>query len=399
MYEILESALFENQKIQKERKKKLYTKPALFKTVDEFMKRKQLIGYGGMAINMSLPKDKKFYRDNDVPDYDFFSTKAIPDIIELTDIIAKTYDDIEVKSALNAGTYKIFVNSIPLVDITQIEEDLFKNLKKTSIPVNKIYYAPYNYLRMSMYQELSRPLGDLTRWKKVYERLELLNETHPLMIRRCNVDDHIGRSPHFKKVLSKISSCVLFGDYGMYYYQHLFPEKFRTEQQECVYVLTDETIWDKLKTFTYTKKQYKNKFLNVYEVNIDGKAVLYVFITDSCQSYNIVKAKRSLKIASYDTILSIYYGLSFMDTSINRYKLLSYCYLLTNIKDYNDPIMRRFKMPCIGEQSTFESLRHERDLKYKEYRKTGKHRNLFFKYKPKTSKIIKDLKNKTLKKN
>ena len=82
-----------------------------------------------------------------------------------------------------------------------------------------------------------------------------------------------------------------------------------------------------------------------------------------------------------------------MDTSINRYKILSYCYLLTNIKDYNDPIMRRFRMPCIGEQSTFESLRHERDIKYKEFRKTGKYRNLFFKYKPNTSK------NKTFKKN
>ena len=124
MYELLESALFENQKIQKERKKKLYTKPVLFKTVEEFMKRKELIGYGGMAINMSLPKDKKFYRDNDVPDYDFFSNKAIPDIIELSDILAKT-NDVEVKSALNAGTYKIFVNSIPLVDITQIEQNLF----------------------------------------------------------------------------------------------------------------------------------------------------------------------------------------------------------------------------------------------------------------------------------
>jgi hypothetical protein len=281
------------------------------------------------------------------------------------------------------------VNSIPLVDITQIEDDLFKNLKKTSIPVNKIYYAPYNYLRMSMYQELSRPLGDLTRWKKVYERLELLNTNHPLIIRRCNVDDHNGKSPYFKKILSKLSSCVLFGDYAMYYYQHLFPKRFQTEQQECLYVLSDETVWDKLNGITYTKKQFKNKFLNVYEVMIADKPILYVFITDSCQSYNVIKVKnKKMKIATYDTILSIYYGLSFMDISINKFKILSYCYLLTNITEYKDPIMRRFKMPCIGEQSTFETLRHERDLKYKEYRKTGKYRNLFFKYKPNKPKNV-----------
>jgi hypothetical protein len=383
MYEDLESAIFENQKIQKERKKRLYTKPDLFKIVEEFMKTKELIGYGGMAINMTLPKDKQFYRDNDVPDYDFFSNNAIPDIIELSNIISKKYDVIDVKSALNEGTYKLFVNSIPLVDMTQIEDDLFKNLKKSAIPINKIYYAPYNYLRMSMYQELSRPLGDLTRWKKVYERLELLNTNHPLIVRRCNVDDHNKKSLYFKKVLTKLSSCVLFGDYAMYYYQHLFPKKFQMKQQECLYVLSDESIWDKLNGFTYTKTQFKNKFLNVYEVKFDV-SFLYVFITDSCQSYNVIKVNgKSLKIASYDTILSIYYGLSFMDTSINKFKILSYCYLLSKITDFKDPIMKRFKMPCIGEQSTFESLRHERDLKFKEYRKTGKYRNLFFKYKPK----------------
>ena len=81
MYELLEAALFENQKIQKERKKKLHTKPELFKMVEDFMKRKELIGYGGMAINMSLPKDKKFYRDKEVHEYDFFSNKAIPHLI------------------------------------------------------------------------------------------------------------------------------------------------------------------------------------------------------------------------------------------------------------------------------------------------------------------------------
>jgi len=69
--------------------------------------------------------------------------------------------------------------------------------------------------------------------------------------------------------------------------------------------------------------------------------------------------------------------------SISIYKILSYCYLLTNITNYNDPIMRRFRMPCIGEQSTYESLRHERNLKFKEFKKTGKYRNLFFKYNPK----------------
>ena len=108
--EELQIAINENLKYQKKIKRKNYTKPELFNIINDYISKNGLICYGGMAINMSLPKDKKFYRDNDVPDYDFFSNNAIPDIIELTDIIAKKYHDIEVKSALNAGTYKIFVN-------------------------------------------------------------------------------------------------------------------------------------------------------------------------------------------------------------------------------------------------------------------------------------------------
>jgi hypothetical protein len=155
--------------------------------------------------------------------------------------------------------------------------------------------------------------------------------------------------------------------------------------------LSDDSIWDKLKSIEYTKTQYKNKFLNVYEVKVDNIPMLYVFITDSCQSYNVIQVKsKKMKIATYDTILSIYYGLSFMNIkSINKFKILSYCYLLNNVTG-EDPIMRRFRMPCIGEQSTYESLRLERDKKYKEYRKTGKNRKLFFKYKPKTKKYKKN---------
>lgn len=392
MNEYLEEALIENLKEQKQLRKQKYTRPELFIMIEEFMIKNKLIGYGGMAINALLPIDKQFYSDIDVPDYDFFSPTAEKHAVQLSNKLNNLKLDVEVKSALFEGTYKIFVNAIPIVDITQIDQDLFDNLHKSTVRRHGIYYAPYNYLRMSMYQELSRPMGDLSRWQKVYQRLSLLNETHPLLVRSCNVAETNILSKEeqdlFSNIVEKMKDFVWLGDYAMYYYQSLFPKKYQTPKQNCLYVQVEdiEVVKDKLKGFNYKLVKHANKFITLYQVYFYGKCLLYVILSDSCQSYNIIDGN---KIASYDTILSIYYMLSFMGQikEINVNKLLSYCFLLENIKPQkNDKIMRRFRLPCNGNQKSYEQIRQDRDKKYKIYKRTGKYRHLFFHYKPKTKK-------------
>ena len=71
------------------------------------------------------------------------------------------------KAGVHFGTYKIFVNYIPIADITYLHNTIFNSIKKESIVVNGIMYAPPNFLRMNMYLELSRPNGDVSRWEKV----------------------------------------------------------------------------------------------------------------------------------------------------------------------------------------------------------------------------------------
>ncbi len=393
---MLLSAIKKNEKIQKKHRLKKHTKPELFYNIERFIIDKKLIGYGGMAINTLLPKDKQFYEDIDVPDYDFFSPHAKSDAIHLSNLLAKTYEDIEVKSAVNDGTFKIFVNFIPIVDITQIDESLYNNLLEKSIYNKGIYYAPYNYLRMSMYLELSRPLGDISRWEKVYNRLQLLNHSHPLLLRNCNVEEK--KLPtyfkeKFNELFKKIDDQVLLGNYAMFYYQHLFLKKYQTKQQYSVFILTEEpqTIIKKLNLSQI--KHYKNKFIEFYELSIDNIPAFYVIQTDSCQSYNVID---NLKIASIDTMLSIYYAMSFIDNivGISKNKLLSYCYLLHNIENKGDKnediILKRFNMPCVGTQLTIEDIRQDKNKKYHIYKKTGKFKDLFLRYKPNrfTKKLI-----------
>ena len=46
----------------------------IIEILENFLKKKSLICYGGTAINNILPKESQFYnRDVEIPDYDFFS--------------------------------------------------------------------------------------------------------------------------------------------------------------------------------------------------------------------------------------------------------------------------------------------------------------------------------------
>ena len=156
--------------------------------VEKFIADKKLVCYGGTAINNILPEDAQFYnKDIELPDYDFYSDNALDHAKELADIYYKAgYEDVEAKSGVHHGTYKVFVNFTGIADITQMEPDLFKAISKDAIIKSGIRYAPPDFLRMAMYLELSRPDGDVSRWEKVQKRLTLLNTHYPLKGYQCD---------------------------------------------------------------------------------------------------------------------------------------------------------------------------------------------------------------------
>ncbi len=388
--EQLEEAIQINQLQQKKLKKEILTKPELFLKIEKFIRKKQLIGYGGTAINLALPKEIQFYHPTDIPDYDFFSKDAIRDIKELADLLFPYFPNTEVKPAMFQGTYKLFVNYLPLVDMTQIEEDLFDHLLSSSFQREKIHYVPYNYLRMSMYQELSRPLGDVSRWTKVYQRLELLNQYQPFIIRKCQVKPILDAPKQVvQDMVSRLQNYVILGDYAMYYWQDLFPKQYRYKQSSILFVLSEtiEEIRYALHGMDLRFTYYQNKLIQVYEVHIEGFPILYVILTDACANYNVY---RNRKIASYDTTLHVYFSLSFTTLQhLSKPRLLSYCYLLLQIQE-DHPLMRRFHLPCYGKQTTFEDIRKRRAKLFK------RKQTHFFHYHPKKL-TKKQRKNQTLK--
>ena len=179
---ILKNAIDESEKIQGEKILNNIETKKIIKILEDFLVDTKLICYGGTAINNILPKSVQFYNKSiTIPDYDFFSANALDDAKKLSDLYYKKgYKNIVAKSGMHFGTYKIYVNFIPIADITYLYEPIFKAIQRDSIKISGIYYAPPNFLRMSMFLELSRPFGDVSRWEKVLSRLTLLNKYYPL---------------------------------------------------------------------------------------------------------------------------------------------------------------------------------------------------------------------------
>ena len=111
----------------------------IIRIVEEFLQETKRICYGGTAINNLLPIYEQFYnKEVELPDYDFFSNNPLEHAKELADIYVKEgYEEVEAKAGMHHGTYKVYVNFIPVADITLIDNQLFKSLKNEAIKVPK----------------------------------------------------------------------------------------------------------------------------------------------------------------------------------------------------------------------------------------------------------------------
>jgi hypothetical protein len=237
------------------------TNKDIFNIIEEFIKRKKLICYGGTAINNILPKEAQFYNRNfEIPDYDVFSKNALHDAKELVDLFFKKgYESTEVRTAMVIGTYKIYVNFVAVVDITQMDSKLYDIFIKKGIEKEGIHYSPVNFLRMEMYKELSHPQGEIARWEKVLKRLGILNKYYPIHNDKCYevnfMRDFKGKQELGKDIYDIIKNIlidhgvVFFGGYASNLYSRYMPNQEKKVLQNialhnhCCYLI-------KLRIFT-----------------------------------------------------------------------------------------------------------------------------------------------------
>jgi hypothetical protein len=169
-----------------------------------YIKTKRVLLYGGSAINDILPKNDKIYDEKVLPDIDIFSTNGKNLSKEIVKhFIAKGYNKITTNfiNALHENTYKVFIDSVQVFDISTISKKAFKKLSKNSIiGDNGIRVVNIQFLRLSLHMIMSQ-LYDARRWQKVFERLVIFYKHFPP--KPCRVSES---SSHLKSNMLKKSS-------------------------------------------------------------------------------------------------------------------------------------------------------------------------------------------------
>ena len=113
--------------------------------VENFLRRKRRVCYGGTAINAILPEKMKFYdKDKDLPDYDFFSPNPQDDLLLLAkDLQHAGFTEVTERIGIHEGTHKLLVNFIAIADITYMNPDLYKIVHQRALKKDGIWFANF----------------------------------------------------------------------------------------------------------------------------------------------------------------------------------------------------------------------------------------------------------------
>jgi hypothetical protein len=352
--------------------------------VKHFIQQKQRVCYGGTAMNALLPKKDKFYDpDYDLPDYDFLTPDAESDVKDLVNALKNAgFNDVYNRVGVHEGTKKILVNYIAVADITQVDKDIYNIYVKNSKTIDGLMYTNENMLRMMMYLELSRPRGEVERWKKVFERLQLLNIHFP--IKRCNKKHTQKIVPSKEKILQFVISrqrVLANVELEQLYkrslsikhitYSHsehgpllFYSPDIKKDAFDLKHILNNSST--KL-TYYNGKGDFLPSRIHVTESNV----LTAILIEETaCHSFNNIytKDKRLLHIASLETIITLHLSFHYFNKYYKTYLcdvgrcIHTYGLLVSSKKSKFDV----FPINCSGYQKGYPTLLREKVLRIQE---------------------------------
>ena len=401
MEEIEQISEFAQLQLDKENASNKATKHML-SIVEDFIASARVMCYGGTAINNLLPDKDKFYDPvTDIPDYDMFSETPQIHAMELADKLSKSgVTTVEVKPGMHPGTYKVFANFTGVADITKLTNPLFSKLWDQSVVKSKVHYVPPNFLRMSIYMELSRPRGDVSRWSKVYSRLLLVNQHYPIVcpkkyedITDVLVPDAVRRKIE-KLILDE--KLVLLGFNASTLHNVKGGGKWKLPIDVLAEPAQIKTVAKKFQTILgKTSLKEHERYGEVIPPYVDiiddstGNVAVRIYETFYCHSYHT--APKGLRIASIPTLLQFFLSSLYGDDDIRqgipeqRY-LCAAEHLLELAEESGD---RKYSLltpiECIGKQDSLTDVKIKRAVTYD---KLSKDRNsplyleTFFTYDP-----------------
>jgi hypothetical protein len=374
----------------------------MMKIVREFIESHRVMCYGGTAINNLLPPEDQFYDVSvEIPDYDFFSETPQVHSAKLADRLASAgFGSVEVKPGMHLGTFKVFADYIPVADISHMDTAMFKKLWDDKVSKENIHYVPPNFLRMSMYLELSRPKGDVSRWKKVYDRLQLLNKHYPMTcpggsekVSDKYLDDDT--RAHIRQIMEDDKTVLLGFNASMLQVKNAkkwmlpldllaTPDKVQGVAKKIAGVL--EKIQSvKVREFP----AYEELMPARIDIMTAEKEVLVrVYRTEACHSYH--QTPSGLMVASIPTLLQFFFSAlyapkEFLESQSEQRFLCTAEHLVNLANNTKRKYQILTPLTCLGTQKDVISMRAEKSElfnKLKENKNSREFLELFFTYTP-----------------
>lgn len=365
----------------------------LFDELKKYMKRNKIILYGGTAMNLHLPAESKIYSDKDFPDFDAFSVDPKRDAEALAKkFTGLNYKYIEIKYAMHDGTYKLYVDFEPIIDLTKVSSTNHKILLRNSCEIDGYLVTSVKHLKSAAYLELSIPKSSLFRWQKVVDRIKLLETEfkNNKSAYSTKMIQHITFSKQIDDAVEKMfnhaveNGLPVAGNHAIEYYLNDFELKTKrldkfmlTNSMGLMQLLSldvesDANNIEKLlkksgfkkistKTFKddfivpYTKL-YVEYFDNNYTFDKITLNICTIYdANDHCFAYKTY-AKHDVKIASIFFVLHIlYFTLFKKEDRIDK----------TNVKNISNTLSRKieishFQTDCYGVELTMNEIKRRR---------------------------------------
>lgn len=364
--------------------------------VERFLRKKKRVCYGGQAINSLLPAAHKFYDpEYSLPDYDFFSPTVAADIDELIEALqGEGFTEVNKKVGMHEGTMKVYVNYIPVADCSELHPRLFKIIQKRAKEVDGVLYCDPEFLKMMMYLELSRPRGEVERWKKVFERLTLLNKFYPPG--ECNEYVKVNKSISYddreriiefiqqnKRVLASTEVIELLSRGKNFVQKERLiqfggPVIFLSKQAK-----TDaEDLKDMMTGVKVSSYEVETDSLFPFSVLSRGSTKIALILQEeACHGYVNIKLGTGgeLRLATPDTLLHLYYSFlifgrqekAFFQTSLEC--LIQKIHTVANkAREFPTDFLPAFGLRCSGHQKGIATLLKEKVARTEKEKKGSK---------------------------
>lgn len=357
------------------KKNKPYLKKLKIHVVD-FLKRNNVIVYGGIALNNRLPESDKIYAETDLPDYDCYHYDALKCIKKLAIYLKNhKYEFIEVYEALHEKTYKLTVEFKQICDITLIDKKSYDLLNTDENIINGLITCPIELTKSSFYLELSIPNSTLFRWNKVFDRLIL---TEAVFVDRKITVNKVTVPVIIDRLISEIheeikdnEDVLICGNFALDKLKiieddvYLFPNTIGC----CQFIATDvKSTTDTIERILKNRKIHHK--IETHNVSIFPKVINFTTVV-SDQKINLCSVIKSehcftyyevdgYKIASHCTLLYIsYYFIFYYNSSKVSLEEKNERNMLTNIAILLKTNLDVNKMDilCEGHEKTLSVLK------------------------------------------